>query len=56
MATPPPHCERACMSAEAVNDAIRRLMDEPSTPQRAEAYRRLLEVWTDVADDHADAA
>ncbi|MGW3512117.1 hypothetical protein [Streptomyces sp. NPDC000994] len=44
------------MSAEAVNEAIRRFMDEPSTPQRAEAYRRLLQVWTDITDGLADAA
>ncbi|WP_181383797.1 hypothetical protein [Streptomyces sp. NWU339] len=41
-----PPCGLPCLSADAVNDAMRRLMrDEPDTPERRETYRRLLERW-----------
>lgn len=53
---PRPHGQ-VTPALEQVNESIRNLMDQPATPQRAEAYRRLLEVWADVsADDLAEAA
>lgn len=35
---------------DAVNDAIRRLMDEPADEDRAETYARLLVLWREVSD------
>ncbi|MFF4900399.1 hypothetical protein [Streptomyces sp. NPDC001068] len=45
MPTPVPCCGHACMSADAVNEAIRRLMSQPADQTRAEEYQRLLELW-----------
>ncbi|GGZ78261.1 hypothetical protein GCM10010344_51560 [Streptomyces bluensis] len=35
---------------KAVNDAIRRLMDEPPADQRTERYELLLIQWRELAD------
>jgi len=43
--------------ADAVNELIRRLMDQPSGEQRTQEYRRLLRLWAQVTDHHiAEAA
>lgn len=48
MPTPSPRCGRACLSADAINDAIRHLMSRPADQARAEEYQRLLELWANV--------
>lgn len=37
-----------CSASDAVNAAIRRLMDEPPSPQRTAAYRQLLHAWAEA--------
>jgi hypothetical protein len=37
-----------CPAPEDINDLIRRLMDEPATPDRAERSQRLLAQWAAV--------
>ncbi|MGX1514061.1 hypothetical protein [Streptomyces collinus] len=36
---------------DAVNEAIRDLMDEPASAQRSERYARLLAVWRELAEE-----
>ncbi|MFH7336631.1 hypothetical protein [Streptomyces sp. KHY 26] len=54
MPTPSPCCGRACLSADAINDAIRRLMSRPADKARTAEYQRLLEQWADTCprEDH----
>ncbi|MFJ2017036.1 hypothetical protein [Streptomyces nodosus] len=37
---------------DAVNEAIRLLMDQPPTPQRTDQYARLLVLWREVGDEN----
>ncbi|MFF1468079.1 hypothetical protein ACIQWL_08700 [Streptomyces mirabilis] len=41
---------------DEVNDLIRRLMDEPATTTRAEKYRHLLSLWSQLSRDDVTTA
>ncbi|WP_340560995.1 hypothetical protein [Streptomyces sp. GSL17-111] len=43
-------------AAADVNDAIRRLMEQPADTRRAEEYVRLLSLWADTTTDWTTAA
>lgn len=52
-----PPCGHCCLSADALNDEIRRLMAEPDTPERRDRYQQLLAQWCAlVAPDVEPAA
>jgi hypothetical protein len=50
---PPGPVDRA---RKAVNDAIRRLIDEPPTPERTQRYEVLLVRWRELADQDVTPA
>ncbi|SOE31824.1 hypothetical protein [Streptomyces sp. OK228] len=42
---------QAPRALDEVNDLIRRLMDEPASITRAEKYRHLLSLWSQLSRD-----
>lgn len=51
-----PPCGHCCLSANAINDEIRRLMTAPDTPERREHYQRLLTQWCALARPDVEPA
>ncbi|GAA4689121.1 hypothetical protein GCM10023347_51250 [Streptomyces chumphonensis] len=47
---------RPAAAAADVNDAIRRLMEQPADTRRAEEYVRLLSLWADTTPAWTTAA
>ncbi|MBT3161535.1 hypothetical protein HTV80_00200 [Streptomyces sp. Vc74B-19] len=51
-----PPCGHCCPSADAINDAIRRLMAEPDTPERRDRYHQLLAQWCTLTVHNVEPA
>ncbi|MFB7108696.1 hypothetical protein [Streptomyces sp. NPDC056291] len=56
MPTPPRPHGQVTPAPEEVNESIRHLMEQPATPQRTEAYQRLLEAWAATSADRLTEA